>query len=120
VRVVAVEPEASNALALGIAAGRPVPLTPRTIADGLSAPFAGQVGIDLCTALGVEVVLVSEDEICDAFRFLYSRAKLAVEPAAAAATAAVLAGRVEGRTIVVVASGGNVSAETASAILAGR
>ena len=66
------------------------------------------------------LVLVSEDEIREAFRFLYSRAKLAAEPGAAAAVAAVLTGRVEGGTVVAVVSGGNVSADIASAILAGR
>ena len=42
VRVVAVEPERSNALALGLAAGEPVPVTPETIADALTAPFTGR------------------------------------------------------------------------------
>ena len=96
VRVVAVEPEHSNALALGLAAGEPVPVTPETIADALTAPFTGRLPIEICGALGVDVVLVSEDEIREAFRFLYSRAKLAVEPGAAVATAAVLAGKVDG------------------------
>jgi threonine dehydratase len=69
------------------------------------------------------VVLVTEDEIVRAFRFLYERAKLACEPAGAAATAALLAGKVPlrgGETVVAVVSGGNVGAPTASAILAGR
>ena len=118
VRVVAVEPERSNALALGLAAGEPVPVTPETIADALTAPFTGGVPIEICGALGVDVVLVSEDEIREAFRFLYSRAKLAAEPGAAVATAAVLAGKVEGETLVSVVSGGNVSTDIASAILA--
>ncbi len=120
VRVVAVEPERSNALQLGVAAGEPVTLTPETVADGLTAPFAGKIPIALCRGLGVDVVLVTEDEIRDAFRFLYERAKLAAEPGAATAVAAVRSGRVGGQTVVVVVSGGNVSAETASAILAGR
>lgn len=120
VRVVAVEPERSAALQPALAAGRPVPVTPDTIADGLSAPFAGAVPIELCTALGVEVVLVTEEAIREAFRFLYERSKLAVEAGAATAVAAVLGGLVEGGTVVTVVSGGNVSADTASAILAGR
>lgn len=120
VRVVAVEPEHANALQLGLAAGEPVSVEPVTIADGLTAPFAGRNPIALCAALGVDVVLVSEEEIRQAFRFLYERAKLAAEPAAATAVAAVSKGAVEGETIVVVVSGGNVSADTASAILAGQ
>jgi threonine dehydratase len=120
VRVVAVEPERSAALHQALAAGAPVPVNPDSIADALNAPFAGALGVSLCRALGVEVVLVSEEEIRDAFRFLYGRAKLAVEPGGAAATAALLSGRIEGRRVVAVVSGGNVSAETASAILASR
>lgn len=119
VRVIAIEPERSNALALGLAAGEPVALAPKTIADALTAPFAGSVAIDVCGVLGVEVILVTEEEIRTAFRFLYERAKLAAEPGAAAATAAVLAGKVEGVSVVAVVSGGNVSADIASAILAG-
>jgi threonine dehydratase len=56
----------------------------------------------------------------DAFRFLYERAKLACEPAGAAAVAALMAGKVAGDRVVVVVSGGNVGAQTASAILAQR
>ena len=48
------------------------------------------------------------------------RAKLACEPAGAAAAAALLAGKVQAENPVVVVSGGNVSAETASAILGRR
>ena len=119
VRVIAVEPEESNALALGLAAGKPVTMVPKTIADALTAPFAGTVAIDICGRLGVEVVLVSEEEIRSGFRFLYERAKLAAEPGAAAAVAAVLTGRVAGDHVVAVVSGGNVSTDIASAILAG-
>ena len=119
-RVIAVEPDLSTALHDGLAAGEPVPVQPRSIADGLSAPFAGRHAVDICRRLGVESLLVSEAEIEDAFRFLYARAKLAVEPAAAAAAAPVLSGRVAGGTIAVVVSGGNVAPEIASAILASR
>ena len=120
VRVIAVEPDHSNALALGLAAGEPVAVTPKTIADALTAPFAGTVAIEVCGRLGVEVVLVSDDEIRTGFRFLYERAKLAAEPGAAAGVAAVLAGKVDGDCLVSVVSGGNVSTDIASAILAGQ
>ncbi|MDH4345512.1 MAG: threonine/serine dehydratase [Thermoleophilia bacterium] len=120
VRVVAVEPAGSTALRSGLAAGAPVPVRPDSIADALSAPFAGEHAVRICAALGVEVVTVSDDEIREAFRTLYARAKLAVEPGAAASLAAVLAGGIDGERIVAVVSGGNVSAEIASGILAGR
>jgi threonine dehydratase len=91
------------------------------MADGLSAPFAGELPIEICRARDVESVLVTEDEIAAGMRFLYGRAKLACEPAAAVGVAALLAGKIAvdpHDTVAVVVSGGNVSPEIASAILA--
>jgi threonine dehydratase len=121
--VVAVEPEGSRALHEGLRAGRPVTVQPHSIADGLSAPFAGVNCIAVCQARGVESVLVSEEEIAAGFRFLYGRAKLACEPAGAVGVGALLAGKVPlngAKAVAVVVSGGNVATETAAAILAGR
>jgi threonine dehydratase len=117
-RVVCVEPERSTAVHDGLAAGRSVPVTPDSVADGLSAPFAGEHALATLRAHGAESLLVSEDAIEAAFRWLYARAKLACEPAAATALAPLLEARIEaGRTAVVV-SGGNVAPQTAAAILA--
>jgi threonine dehydratase len=116
VRIVAVEPELSPALHEALAHGESTPVTPRSIADGLNAPFAGRLPTEICK--GIDRVLVTEEEIEEAFRFLYERTKLACEPAAAAAAAAWLSGKVEARNPVLVVSGGNVARQTASAILA--
>ena len=118
VRVVAVEPETSTALHTAIEHGAPTPVTPTSIADGLNAPFAGRLALEICRDL--ERVLVSEQEIEHAFRVLYERAKLACEPAGAAAAAAWITGRVQAERPVLVVSGGNVAAATAAAILARR
>jgi threonine dehydratase len=120
VEVVPVEPETSRALHAALEAGESTSVEAASIADGLNAPFAGKLAVRIAAALGVEPVLVTEDEIRAGFRFLYERAKLACEPAGAAAVAAVLAGKIEGGRTVCVVSGGNVSAETAAGILAGR
>ncbi len=116
IRVIAVEPDTSQALHKGIENGEPTPVTPTSIADGLNAPFAGRLPIAICRDL--ERHLVSEDEIYAAFRFIYARTKLACEPAAAAAVAAWLSGRIQAENPVLVISGGNVAAKTAAAILA--
>jgi threonine dehydratase len=119
-RIVAVEPEGSAALHLALEALEPVSLRPASVADALNAPFAGRIAVDVCTRLGVESVLVTEDEIVEGFRFLYQRAKLAAEPGAAAGVAALLAGKVpgvDGASVAVVVSGGNVDPEIASGIL---
>src|SRR5438552_3550161 len=120
-RVIAIEPELSAALHESLKVGEPVTIEPRSLADGLNGPYAGPNCVEVCTALGVESVLVTDEEIKDAFRFLYGRMKLACEPAGAATAAALLSGRVAvepGQTVAAVVSGGNVARETAAAILA--
>jgi threonine dehydratase len=122
-RVVGVEPEHSRAMHAAVEAGERVEVTPRSIADGLNAPHAGTNALAVVQARVDEIALVDEGEIEAAFRFLYTRAKLACEPAGAAATAALLAEKIaheQGETVALVVSGGNVAPETASAILAPR
>jgi threonine dehydratase len=115
-RVIAVEPDTSTALHTGLEHGEPTPVSPTSIADGLNAPFAGRLALEITRDL--ERVLVTEQEIEDAFRFVYARTKLACEPAGAAAAAAWLAGKIDAERPVLLVSGGNVARETAAAILA--
>jgi threonine dehydratase len=121
VRVIAVEPERSPALHASLEAGEPVTVEAKSIADGLNGPYAGANCVRVCTELGVESVLVSEDALREAFRFMYGRMKLACEVAGAATAAALLSGVVvpePGQTVAAVVSGGNVAPKTAAAILA--
>ena len=120
-RVVAIEPERSCALHQSLEAGRPVTVEAKSIADGLNGPYAGENCVEICSRLGVESVLVSEDALREAFRFMYARMKLACEVAGAATAAALLAGAVDlepGSKVAAVVSGGNVAPKTAAAILA--
>ena len=119
-RVIGVEPELSTAMHSALAAGHRVEITPTSIADGLNSPHASRVALPIVQEHVEQVVLVSEEEIEDAFRFLYERAKLACEPAGAVAAAALRAGKIEAENVVAVVSGGNVVPQTASAILARR
>jgi len=119
VHVVGVEPTGAASLELALEAGKPVSIAPQTRASGLDAPYAGDNALAICRAAGVEAVQVSDDAIEEAMRRVYAEAKLACEPAGAAAVAAVLGGLVEGENVVAVVSGGNVGPEIASAILAG-
>ena len=119
-RIVAVEPEGSTALRSALEAGKPVPLPPKSIADALNAPIAGEIPLEICARLGVESILLTEEEIRAGFRFIYERGKLAAEPGGAAGVAALLAGKVpdvQGKTAIAVVSGGNVAAKTTAAIL---
>jgi threonine dehydratase len=122
-RVYAIEPELSNALAASMAAGESVTVEAGSLADGLNGPYAGPNCVRICLDLGVENILLSEDDIKEGFRFMYGRMKLACEAAGAATAAALLAGKVPlepGETVAAVVSGGNVAPETAAAILAER
>ncbi|HEV8653413.1 MAG TPA: threonine/serine dehydratase [Actinomycetes bacterium] len=110
-RVLGVEPEGAAALTAALAAGHPVPVVPRSVADGLCAPFAGPVTLPLFREVVDEVVLVTDGEILAAVRFVMERMKVVVEPAGAAAVAALLTGRagdVAGARVGAILSGGNV------------
>ena len=120
VKIYGVEPEGAAAMRRSLDAGRPVHLDAvHTIADGLAAPMAGELTYALVRRYVDDVVLVSDAEIASAMRELLLSAKLVVEGAGAAATAALLAGRipVAGRHVVSVLSGGNVDTEVLKTVL---
>ncbi len=120
-RVIGVEPESAATLTAALAAGEPVRIVPSSVADGLNAPFTGEHTLGVVRDRVDEIVLVTEEEIAEGMRFLYGRAKLACEPSGAAATAALLAGKIDldpGSTVVAVVSGGNADPKVAAAILA--
>lgn len=110
-RVIGVEPVGAPAMHESLAQGRPVRLaSTTTIADGLAAPFAGTHTLAHAQAFVDEVVLVEDAEILDAMRTLMRHARILPEPAGAAATAALLGGRLmitPGDHVAVVVSGGN-------------
>jgi threonine dehydratase len=121
-RVYGVEPRGSNALTLGIAAGVPVALRPVSVADGLNAPFASDATIALGRRLLDDIVLLDDAEILAGLRFAAERMKQVLEPAGAAALAAVLHGRIpirDGERICVVLSGGNVDVGRLGELFAG-
>jgi threonine dehydratase len=123
VRVIGVEPDGAAAMRAALDAGKPVPLDSiKTIADGLAAPIAGTRGLDICRRLVADVVVISDATIAEGLRFLAERAKLVTEPAGAAATAALLAGRIpvrKGEHVVAIVSGGNVDRARFAELLAG-
>jgi threonine dehydratase len=115
VRVIGVEPVGAAAMFDSMQAGRPARLAHLdTIADGLAAPYAGDLTYPIVRELVDDVVLVDDSEIAEAIGFLLNRTKLLVEPAGAAATAALLAGKVggvAGKHVVALLSGGNIDLE---------
>jgi threonine dehydratase len=88
-----------------------------TIADSLGAPSTEPYSLALNLAFADEVVLVTDDQIREAMRLLFSAAKLVVEPAGAAALAAVmhpLRARLDGQRVGVIVCGGNIDVDAYS------
>ncbi len=120
-RVVAVELEAGPGLMPALAAGKPVPVKrpSDTLADGMTPPFVGALPLEIAREAVDEIVTVTEGAILKAMRLLMTRAKLYVEASGAAATAALLDGKVTlpaGARVVAVVSGGNVDLERIASV----
>ncbi len=121
VRVYGVEPVGSAAMTLAFEAGEPVTIQPRTVADGLAAPYAGLWTLAMCRRYLDGLVLLDDATILGGMRFALERTKQVLEPAGAAALAAVLFGRIpiaDGERVAVVASGGNVDVARLGELLA--
>jgi threonine dehydratase len=120
--VFGVEPEGADSMHRSFAAGSPQGIDKvRTIADSLGAPHAAPYSFGLCRRYLDELVLVSDDQLRAAMLLLFRSAKLAVEPAGAAATAALcgpLRERLRGRRVGLVVCGANIDAATFAAQLA--
>jgi threonine dehydratase len=114
--VYVVEPEGADTLSRSMAAGSPQAIDAvRTIADSLGAPRCEPYSFALNQRFIDGVVLVSDEQIRDAMRLLFRAAKLAVEPAGAAALAALmhpLRARLDGRSVGVVVCGANIDPQT--------
>ncbi|HET8630445.1 MAG TPA: threonine/serine dehydratase [Thermomicrobiales bacterium] len=120
-RVIGVEPVGAPGMYNSLQAGYAVHLDRiETIADGLTAPFAGERNFDIVRRYVEDIVLLDDETILEGMRFLLARAKLLAEPAGAAATAALLAGKVTvapGARVVAVVSGGNIDLPRLKALL---
>ena len=84
---------------------------PETIADGIRSSSVGEVTLQHTLTYVDDVVTVSDDEIIDAMRLLWTRLKLVVEPSGAASFAAVNSRKVAvpaDSKVVCILSGGNV------------
>jgi threonine dehydratase len=113
IRVFGAEPEGANDTFLSMVAGERVSIHPDTIADGLRSPKPGELTFPVVRQLAERIVLVSEDEIRTAVRYLLLRLKILVEPSGAVPVAAVLFRKLPGelRSVGVIISGGNVDFE---------
>jgi threonine dehydratase len=115
-RVVGVEPEGADTMHRSFRSGRPEAIEAvRTIADSLGAPHAEPYSFGLCRRYVDELVMIDDDEIRRAMLLLFDEGKLAVEPAGAAALAALcgpLSDRLRGGKVGVVVCGANIDVAT--------
>jgi threonine dehydratase len=115
-RVIGVEPEGADSMHRSFAQGQPVALDQvRTIADSLGAPHAAPYSFALCQQFVDQLVRVSDDQIRQAMALLFREVKLAVEPAGAAATAALcgpLQEQLRGQRVGVLVCGANIDLAT--------
>jgi threonine dehydratase len=112
VQLFGVETETANDTFLSLRRGERVVIPPPpTIADGIRLTTPGALTFPILKALLTDVLLVSDDEVRAAVRFLALRARIVVEPTGAVPAAAVLAGRLplaRGARVGVILSGGNI------------
>jgi threonine dehydratase len=112
--VLGVEPYGADTMWRSFASGKPEAIDQvRTIADSLGAPYSLPISFALCRASIDQLVRVEDAELVRAMRFLMEHAKLAVEPAGAAATAALcgpLRERLAGKRVGLIVCGANMDA----------
>jgi threonine dehydratase len=121
-KIYAVEPAGFDDTGRSLAAGQRVANSPDTksFCDALLAPTPGELTFAINRRLLAGAFAVSDREAAQAMAVAFADFKLVVEPGGAVALAAVLSGKyaIKGRTVAVVASGGNVDRETFAQALA--
>lgn len=115
--VFGVEPEGNDTMLRSLRSGHPERAPEggyRTIADSLSPPYTMEYSLGLCRRFLDDLVLVSDDALRRALALLFQTAKLAVEPAGASATAALLGPlreRLAGKRVGIIVCGSNIAPE---------
>ncbi len=112
-KVVAVEPESACALNAALASGGPVDVEVSGVAaNALGARRIGGICFDLAQKRGIQSVLVKDKDITLAQKTLWREARQLVEPAGAAALAALMSGAYTpepGERVAVLICGGNIA-----------
>jgi threo-3-hydroxy-L-aspartate ammonia-lyase len=111
IRIFGVEPEAGNDTWQSFRKGERVEIpVPKTIADGLQVTAPGKLTFPIIRELVEDILLVNDQELILAMRFILERMKVLVEPSGAAAAAAVYHHKSDfkGARVGVLLSGGNV------------
>lgn len=116
-KVYGVEPRGANSMSLAFESGETGILIggPKSIADSLSAPYSAPYSYRICRKFIDEIVLIEDDEMRRAMKILFEDLKLAVEPAGAASTAALigpLKDKCADKKVGLIICGANIGTET--------
>lgn len=115
-KVYGVEPEAANNFQRSLAVGAPIHRAPRpTIADSLAPPMCLPFTFGLCRKYLDETVTVTDAQLSRAMTLWRDNFNLYLEPAGAAATAAMLGPlkqKLQGRSVGVIVCGANIAPQT--------
>jgi threonine dehydratase len=121
VRVVGVEPVVADDAYRSWKTGKIQTLdrAPATLADGVRTTAIGERNFEVMFGQGLvdEIVTVSEEEIAGAVELAWTRLHLALEPTGAMPLAAFVSGKLRGRRVGLVLTGGNANLETVSKLL---
>ncbi len=111
--IIAVEPAGFDGMGNSLAHGEieTMPIGPSSICDGLMARRPGVAPFAALSKAGARGLAVTDAAVRKAMKIAFERMKLVLEPSGAASLAALLEGGVDvaGKTVVVIATGGNVS-----------
>lgn len=111
-KVIGVEPTGADSMTRSFAAGRPVDAAPvTTIADSLGPPYSLPYSFALCRDHVDQLVRVDDDQLMSSMALLFREMKLAVEPAGAATTAALvgpLRDELRGARVGLIVCGANI------------
>jgi len=121
-RMIACEPKGHDDIARSLASGKRERNAPgiRSICDGLMSEEMGDITYDIVKRRVERVVVLNDDATRRAMKFASQRLKIVLEPSGAIALAAALEGGINlsGKTVAIVATGGNVDVETFTKALA--
>jgi threonine dehydratase len=112
IEVIGVEPVGAAGLTQSLELGRPLEkVSVSTIADSMGAPLHCQMSFGVCQQVIDRMVLVEDDEMCQAMARVYDGLKFALEPAGAAVIAALtgpLQGTLKGKRVAAILCGSNI------------
>lgn len=118
VEIIGVEPEGADSMHRSFASGKPESIAKvTTIADSLGAPFAMPYSFELTRRNVDRLAMIDDQQIRNTMGFLFQSMNIAVEPACAATTAALLGplrDSLQGKRVVLLMCGSNIDWDTFS------